>query len=451
MRSHPALVSAFLSFVAAACAPSVEPELSEPSADAEHDGPTDRIDIPATVRRNLGITFVDVEARRVAQTLRIPGAFEPRPLARHEYRMALPGRVELSVDQYDAVEPGQTLYRYQSPAWPELLHEIIVGEQAIATALAEIDIARAKLDESSTRLDLARERLAALAEADFKKADLEVQAAELAASVPRLEAELELARTRLANARRTREHALHRASTASGIPEAELEAEVLVDGERTPSYATIDWIDVRAVKPGVVERLAVTDGAFVESPATVLTTVDRSVVRFRALALQADLPRLEAAVEARILPPSSPDTATSGAPADLTIGLEAHPRERTVSVLATPREYAAWMRPGISGFLEVVVASTAQPALAVPRSAVVQDGLTHVFFRRDPSDPDRVIRVEADMGPSDGRWVVLESGVARGDEVVLAGAYELKLASQGETTRSSGGHMHADGSFHEDH
>ena len=45
---------------------------------------TNRIDIPATVRSNLGITFTKVERRNVAETLRVPGSFELKPLAKHE-------------------------------------------------------------------------------------------------------------------------------------------------------------------------------------------------------------------------------------------------------------------------------------------------------------------------------------------------------------------------------
>ena len=84
--------------------------MSVTSARCRAGAPTNRIDIPATVRRNLGITFAQVEVRRVAQTIRVPGAFELQPLARHEYRMALPGRVELLVDQYEPVERGQPLF-----------------------------------------------------------------------------------------------------------------------------------------------------------------------------------------------------------------------------------------------------------------------------------------------------------------------------------------------------
>ena len=46
------------------------------SSAAENAPPSNRIDIPATVRNNLGITFAQVQRRNVADTIRIAGAFE---------------------------------------------------------------------------------------------------------------------------------------------------------------------------------------------------------------------------------------------------------------------------------------------------------------------------------------------------------------------------------------
>lgn len=414
--------------------------------------PTNRIDIPPTVRSNLGLTFVNVERRRVASTIRMPGAFELQPLARHEYRLTLPGRVQLEVDQHQRVEPGDLLYRFRSPEWPELQHEIIVGEQNIETAQADIAVAKARIDEAKARLALMRRRLETLAQADFRQADLEAQAAEIEASLPRLRAELRQAETRLDNGRRTREHALHRAAAATGFTEATLAEEVPHDGDLVPFYRTIDWIEVRAGEPGIVETLALTDGAFAEAPSLALSTIDPSKVRFRAMALQSDLVRLTDGAEARIVPPAAPGAPIGdGVDASMTIGLEAHPEQRTVTLLATPREQRAWIRPGVSAFLEVVTDSTGGVALAIPRSAIVKDGIVHVFFRRDPADPNKAIRVEADMGVSDGRWVAINSGLSLNDEVVLDGAYELKLASQQSGVGQEGGHFHADGSFHGDH
>ena len=434
---------------------SAETDTASPTADDhEAEGNPSRIEIPTTVQRNLGIEFTQVQVRRVAQTLRVPGSFELLPLARHEYRLALPGRVDLRVDQNQTVQPGQVLYRYQSPAWPELLHEIVTGEQAILTAKGKIEVARTYLSEAVMRLELAQERLADLAKANFKRADLEASALEIEASLPRLQAGLNLTQTELANADRTREHALHRAAAAVNLTEQDLIKEVQLDGRMVPAYETFDWIEVRAEHAGIVDLLALTDGAYAQAPRLVLSTVDTARVRFRALALQADLPRIGTNSEVRIVPPLSPGRSPDeGVAAIMTIGLEAHPTDRTITLLAIPDsspERYSWIRPGVSAFLEIVVASSEGPCLAVPTSAVVRDGLTHVFFRRDPKDPSVAIRVEADLGISDGRWVVIQSGLMRSDEVVSAGSYELKLATQQGSTPVVGGHMHADGTFHQD-
>ena len=94
----------------------------EVSDAAEESGepPTNRVDIPSSVRNNLGITFAGVERRNVANTIRVPGSFELQPLARHEYRLMLPGHVEFEVDQFDEVQVGTPLYRFRSPQWLEL-------------------------------------------------------------------------------------------------------------------------------------------------------------------------------------------------------------------------------------------------------------------------------------------------------------------------------------------
>lgn len=410
------------------------------------------VDIPATVRSNLGITFAKVERRRVESTLRIPGAFELQPLARHEYRMTLPGHIELAVDQYQRVEPGDLLFRYRSPQWPELQHEIIIAEQDIESAQASIEVAQARIEEAEQRLAIMRERLSSLTQAQVRNADLEAQASEIEASVPRLRAELRQAQTSLSNAHRTREHAMHRAATVSGIDESKLLEPVEHGGETQPVYRVIDSIEVRATHPGIVELLAQTDGSYADAPSLVLSTVDTTKVRFRALALQTDLARLIDAPLARIVPPNAPGIAQSDSiEASVAIGLEAHPEQRTVTLIASTDESRPWARPGVSAFLEVVTDTTTAPALAIPRSAIVRDGIVHVFFRRDPQDPNKAIRVEADMGVDDGRWVAINSGLSLKDEVVLDGAYELKLASEQSGVSQKGGHFHADGSYHDEH
>ncbi|MHC5114989.1 MAG: efflux RND transporter periplasmic adaptor subunit [Planctomycetota bacterium] len=433
----------------AGCTGGAADDAAPGAATAETPTPTNRVAIPATVRRNLGITFAKVESRSVASTIRVPGSFELQPNARHEYRMVLEGRVQFEVRQYQPVVPGTLLYSFRSPQWPELQHEIITGEQTMDSARAEIQVATARLVEARRKLQSVRERIEALAAAEFRRAELETQAAELEASLPRLESELDLSEIKFSNAERTYEHAMHRAASAIGLNEEAL-VEYLGEGPDAPQrYEVIDWIHVHATEAGIVETLAVTDGAWVQAHALVISTVDPARVRFRAMGLQSDIPRFTGDLKARIVPPQSPGfDATDGVDAQLSLGLEAHPDQRTITLIANPYQARPWTRPGVSAFLEVMVGGSDKPALAVPRSAVVKDGLVHVFFRRDPKDANQAIRVEADLGVDDGRWVVLKSGVRAGDEVVLEGAFELKLATSQSGQLQKGGHFHADGTFH---
>jgi hypothetical protein len=79
---------------------------------------------------------------------------------------------------------------------------------------------------------------------------------------------------------------------------------------------------------------------------------------------------------------------------------------------------------------------------------VVRDGTQAIVFRRDPKNPDKAIRLEADLGVDDGRWITIMSGVKEGDEIVVTGNYQLMLATGGGAPK--GGHFHSDGTWHAD-
>jgi hypothetical protein len=130
----------------------------------------------------------------------------------------------------------------------------------------------------------------------------------------------------------------------------------------------------------------------------------------------------------------------------LQIGLAADADERTVDLVVQPQALASWARAGVSAHLEVTLAGGTEE-LAIPLSAVVRDGATPIIFRRDPANPDKAIRMEADLGLSDGRWIVIASGVKEGDEIVVGGNYQLMLATSG--TAAKAGHFHSDGTFHD--
>jgi len=435
--------------------------------------PTDRVDIPATVRSNLGITFARTEVRNVARTIRAPGRFELAPQASREYRTMLAGRVELHVEQYDQIEPGALLFTLDSPQWRELQQRLNETESKLLQAKARVEtfgpllaaheqhheelkksvaIWKERVEQLEgtresgvvTDEEFARVRVA-LATTRAELAEVLEKEAELGSRKVEVEAERNAARERF-------ELLIMNAGSLLGIPAEKLTETDASSAFGHPRWREIRLVEVRASGPGVVESIGLTNGSWAAETSLVLTTAQPDIIRFRAMGLQSDLPKFSDGASAWIVPPRSPGIDIGDAVnAQLTIGLEAHPDERTITLVATPSERRAWMRAGVSAFLEVVVESSGGKALAIPRSAIVKDGIAHVFFRRDPADPNKAIRVEADMGVDDGRWVVINSGLGLGDEVVLEGAYELKLATAESGAAQRGGHFHADGAFHGEH
>jgi hypothetical protein len=405
------------------------------------------IAVPPEVRSNLGIRFAKVEKRAVAKTRRIPGAFELLPEARFEYRALLGGRVTLYVEQFQDIDAGCLLLTINSPKWRQTQHEAVEAEGEITMAEARRDVAKARLEEGRTLLGKVNERVGNLADSGVRNAALEAESTALRSSLPRLEAEL---REREAAVDEAHEHyhsRLRTLSSVTGISVAELTGET---GQISP-WRAITELEVRATGSGRVEAIQVNQGAWMEEGELAITTVDSEKIRFHADAPQSDLAYYRDGQQARIVPSQGGSVGIQDVGhGTLVVGLTAHPVERTISMFVRPEAPVPWARAGVSAYLEVNTSETGGLQLAIPQSSVIQDGLEHVFFRRDPNDPDRVLRAVADLGESDGRWVALRSGVWEGDEIVLEGAYALKLTGSGQQA-PEGYHYHADGSLHKDH
>ncbi|MBA3683880.1 MAG: efflux RND transporter periplasmic adaptor subunit [Planctomycetes bacterium] len=206
-------------------------------------------------------------------------------------------------------------------------------------------------------------------------------------------------------------------------------------------------LTVHARAAGIVEPELVASGRVLEAHAAVLSVTDPTRIRLRAIALQADLAMFEVGRSARIVPVAS--SHSESFPASFRLALEADAAHRTVDVIAwlDGDQRPFWARPGVAAQLEVAVAG-GDEELAIPVAATIRDGLSTVIFRRDPAQPDTVLRIDGDLGVSDGVWVQVLSGLKEGDEVVTGGIYPLKLGSQGGAA-PKGAHVHPDGTVHE--
>jgi hypothetical protein len=467
-RIHAAVAPLTLLLLLAACSRKPATSAGGGPETRESAAITNRVDIPATVRQNLGITFAKVERRAVAKTIRVPGRFELLPEARREYRTMIEGKVELLVTQFDRVAPSKVLYRLESPKWRELQQSLATADSAILLARASaetIDPLRQAhhVHEQSLRetVKLWEERVlqlqklkdagggkaeelsqarVTLSSTQAEHADVMEKDAELEARARQAAAELDASRARF-------DILIATAASLLGIGEDELKGPSSTDANAPPRWRTLATVDVRASAPGVVEALTVTNGAWVAPSSLVVSTIQPDRLRFMAHALQSDLTRLRDGLDVMIAAPRrAGGDGQDAMRGKLLIGLSANPDERTMELFATPERLASWARPGVSAYLEITLEG-ASDDLAIPLAAVARDGLKSVIFRRDPKDPDKAIRLEADLGVDDGRWVAIKSGVTEGNEVVVDGVYQLMLATSGSAAK--GGHFHADGTFHE--
>lgn len=441
-------------------------------ADEQPSSNPNLIDIPPTVRSNLGISFVEVERRSVEKTLRVPGRFEYLPSARREYRTPLPGRVELVVDQFQRVEAGAVLYRIDSPGWRELQQQLTEAGSEVERLRSQIDTYGPLLEaheehEQSLRsaIEVWTQRVAGLeklreagggrveqltqarAELSSTRADL----AEVREKKATLIAERQQAQAGIRAAESRLSYLLDSAAAIVGIDRNELSVTSDIEGREKPRWASIDRIEVRSDVAGVVAQLGLTNGSWADEKTAVLTIVQSDRLRFRASGLQSDLGVLRDGLTARIVSPTPTASGRSipisdAMTGELMVGLEGDPNDRTVELFVVPEELSEWARPGVSAQLEIVIDPSANTELAIPLAAVQRDGLIPVIFRRMPGNPNKVMRMEADLGRDDGRWVELLSGVADGDEIVLDGGFQLMLSVSGSIQK--GGHYH-DGTFHE--
>ncbi len=468
---------------------------------------TNRIDVPEVVRNNLGITFAKVERRKIAQTLRVPGRFEYTPAATRVFTATLSGVLELQVRQFEQVKEGAWLFRIHSPALRELQGELESSESAAAIArtnLEELDAeeefvgkesnalfakasalanakaaveervvalggahklwesrvatleelsksgaskasdvadARARMFEAAGQLAECRQTLA---ENKFQSIELEVESARITLARTQISARKTAAGRTSATEQARHDRLLLALASLTGFTSTQLKEEE----SGVPLWRRLHAIEVEASKTGIVLETPVSNGAWVEQGTPILTVVDPTQVRVRARALQADMQRIMGGQSARVLPPAG-GTLALEIPLEgkIALGLSGDADERVIELFVTPEKVLGWARPGVAVEVEITLDSSDDAVLAVPVSSVVRDELQRILFRRDPNNPDKVIRIAGEFGISDGRWIEVKRDLMEGDEVVLGGVYELKLTGSGKPTGA--GHFHADGTWHE--
>jgi hypothetical protein len=110
------------------------------------------------------------------------------------------------------------------------------------------------------------------------------------------------------------------------------------------------------------------------------------------------------------------------------VGTAIDPVSRTVPVII---EYPADRGPNLIGasLTAHVYTEPAQPRLAIPATAVIDDGGRPVIYVQ--TGGESFTRRAVELGIQDGAWIEVLNGAQAGERVVSIGAYYVKLASAG--------------------
>ena len=222
--------------------------------------------------------------------------------------------------------------------------------------------------------------------------------------------------------------------------------ELFADAGGVPLWRTLDAIVMRAPAAGVVVEVFVANGETVEDVEPLARIVDPSELRFRGFAPEADFARLAPGARVQIDLPGELRDVESTLIGPLLLADHRTRRVQVEAVVAVPNVV---LPAGLSAIARVLVEESSADEVLVPEDCVAIDGLEAVVFRRDPNDKNVVVRTPVDLGRRGAGQVEVFSGVMVGDEVVRDGIYQLKQTGKGRTPK--GGHVHADGTWHEDH
>ncbi|HPW20304.1 MAG TPA: efflux RND transporter periplasmic adaptor subunit [Vicinamibacterales bacterium] len=350
------------------------------------------IRLSAEQEQALGVRTMAVSARPFRTTLRAMGEVTV-PLPRKAIvSCAFPARiarVHASVGAW--VKRGQAVLTLQSD---------------------EVGLAKAEYQKAQSLLDLARRNC----EREKRLFDNGVGAEKtLLAS----ENELKMAEAnRLAAERRLR---------VFGMSDAEIRG--LADDRSSPAELTL----TAPIEGKVVESAAVL-GAMVDASHQILTLVDTRVLWVDAEIYERDIAQVRLGQQATVQVPAYPDEVFEGAVVH--VGDIVKPDTRTIGVRVEVSNAGQRLKPGM--FASAVFRTGERPSVvALPAQVILDDEDGHLVFVRTPAGYEPRL---VDLGTQDNGNREVVRGIAPGDEVVVAGHYQLKSRLHADALRQGTSH-----------
>ncbi len=123
----------------------------------------------------------------------------------------------------------------------------------------------------------------------------------------------------------------------------------------------------------------------------------------------------------------------------VSVGSVIDPITRTLPVYVAVSNSDASLKIGMLAEGRLLI-GTPLPGVSIPATAIQEeDGLSVAYVK---VGGEAFLRRVLTLGPSDGEWTIVRSGIGAGEQVVTVGAYQVKLASLGDAEISDHGHPH---------
>lgn len=194
---------------------------------------------------------------------------------------------------------------------------------------------------------------------------------------------------------------------------------------------------VRAPFAGVVAERRLVPGERVAAGTHLFTVVDPDPVWLRVQVPAMETGRLAEAREATFTVEGGDRVHRAARRVSVSDVID--PARRTVAVVFAVANPERTLRVGALARARLLLAD-AVTGLAIPAAAVrEEDGVPVAYVQTGGESFER--RTLA-LGPSDGEWTIVRSGVSEGERVVTVGAYQVRLASLATGEIAGHGHPH---------
>lgn len=188
---------------------------------------------------------------------------------------------------------------------------------------------------------------------------------------------------------------------------------------------------------GVISERHLAPGQRVEVGAPAFTVVNPQTLWFRAQVPAGQSEALSAVVGAWFTVEGG--SSVYSVDRVISVGNVIDPDTRTFPVYFAVSNSNASLKVGMLAEGRLLVGTPVR-GIAIPTAAIQdEDGLSIVYVKVGGEAFQRRILT---LGPSDGEWTIVHSGVELRDQVVTVGAYQVKLASLGDAEISDHGHPH---------